>query len=684
MKKFLSAFISACALALSAADPGGYPGFVKAVFTSSFNMTSDIWANAQSRVFVPDEIYATSLATHTTVAFGSYMRMEAGITYQFKGCYDDYVAVKIGDAWVVSKGGECVERTGSFTPSESDWYKIELRVGNNGLYGGLQNSSQYGILWKTSTETEWRRFGTRLSQFKTGLVSDSLEAVSGVSPEVVSARMRENDPTVMDVVYTVWSDKPTVDVRALAFEDGERSFWKVVRPETFVKDADGHETAQNVGDGIAANVEHTLSWKVSSDWKTDLAKVKFEILTREDGVLPLDLITIPSVNGNPEITCSYNAQTDADVLNAMYWYYADGADDLVLDDGYLKTPGGEELVNRATLGNKFVCVQYLVEKMGWTGMSGPLLDFARTATRKTLNFNSSVQNALVKQHDVSGELYAGDRAYCVVDVSGGTNVVTYPVTYLDQVPLAGWGDAYKTTKILLRRIEPGSFVMDVNWNTKKSVTLTKPFYMGVFEVTQKQWELVMGNTPADRKGGTRPVEQVSWYDVRGTRNWPTVRTVAATSFMGRLQAKTGLAFDLPTDAQWEYACRAGTTSDYNNGGGTDADLKVLGRYDGNRSYGKGGYTDAHTTVGSYLPNAWGLYDMHGNVWEWCLDWCADLNSDPASDPEGASSGSFRVLRGGSWCGDGSSARSSNRLGCIYPSYRIDSCGFRLSMTLTDK
>lgn len=228
------------------------------------------------------------------------------------------------------------------------------------------------------------------------------------TPQIIRSQMRANNPTVMDVVYKVTSDKPTVDVRALAFEDGERSFWKVVRPETFVKDADGNETAQNIGDGIAANVEHTLSWKVSSDWKTDLAKVKFEILTREDGVLPLDLITIPSVNGNPEITCSYNAQTDDDVLNAMYWYYADGADDLVLDDGYLKTAGGEDLVNRATLGNKPACVRYIAEKMGYVALTGALLDFARTATRKTLNFNSQSQQIAQKP---SGELYMGNKAY---------------------------------------------------------------------------------------------------------------------------------------------------------------------------------------------------------------------------------------------------------------------------------
>lgn len=171
-----------------------------------------------------------------------------------------------------------------------------------------------------------------------------------------------------------------------------------------------------------------------------------------------------------------------------------------------------------------------------------------------------------------------------------------------------------------------------------------------------------------------------------TYNWPTVTTVDPNSFIGKLQVKTGLNFDLPTEAQWEYACRAGTTSDFNNGGSSDSDIKLLGRCRDNLADGKGGYGE-HTTVGSYFPNAWGLYDMHGNVAEWCLDWHGDINSDPATDWAGASSGSCRVLRGGNWDYDGnyyyyfrSSYRSS-----YYPSdsYYNRFFGFRLSRTLAE-
>ena len=260
--------------------------------------------------------------------------------------------------------------------------------------------------------------------------------------------------------------------------------------------------------------------------------------------------------------------------------------------------------------------------------------------------------------------------YVVVDLSGGTTATSYPVTALVAPPDGGWTDEYKTTKLVLRRIEAGSFRMNGTYN----VTISPPFYMGVFEVTQKQYAFVTGSNPAYYRGDARPVEQVSWNTIRGnssTHNWPSVTTVDAKSFMGKLRAKTGLALDLPTEAQWEYACRAGTTSSYNNGGNTESDLKKLGRY-----YSNGGSSSQHAIVGSYLPNAWGLYDMHGNVWEWCLDWFGSLSS--STDPKGPTSGARRVGRGGSWRYNADGCTSSNRYD-YYPSGADlgDVYGFRL-------
>ena len=244
--------------------------------------------------------------------------------------------------------------------------------------------------------------------------------------------------------------------------------------------------------------------------------------------------------------------------------------------------------------------------------------------------------------------------YCVVDLSEGSAATIYPVTYLVEPPIGGFNrDEYKTTKLVLRRIEPGTYMMQ----NLSNVTLTKPFYIGLFEMTQKQYQLVMGNNPSYYSGDNRPVDAVNYNTLRGSSNgakWPASSVVDSGSFMGKFQVRTGLAFDLPTEAQWEYACRAGTTSSYNNGGNDESDLRELGRYNGNTTDGKGGFT-THTTVGSYEANAWGLYDMHGNMMEWCLDWVGTRSY--GTDPQGPSSGSYRIARSGSWWRDAAGCSS---------------------------
>ena len=272
--------------------------------------------------------------------------------------------------------------------------------------------------------------------------------------------------------------------------------------------------------------------------------------------------------------------------------------------------------------------------------------------------------------------------YCVIDLSAGANASVYPITYLTEPPSGGFNvDAYKTTKLVLRRIEPGSFLMGGQYN----VTLTKPFFCGIFEVTQKQYKLVMGSNPSYFNGEKRPVEKVTYNLIRGSSNgtqWPSSAVVDSSSFMGKLRARTGLDFDLPTEAQWEYACRAGTTSDYNNGGNAESDLKKLGRYKDNQSDGRGTYSSNHTIVGSYTSNAWELYDMHGNVWEWCLDWYNSSLSKNVTDPQGVSSGASRSIRGGSWYNNASSCTSSYRAQGEMSDTHYD-YGFRIFRTLAN-
>ena len=239
--------------------------------------------------------------------------------------------------------------------------------------------------------------------------------------------------------------------------------------------------------------------------------------------------------------------------------------------------------------------------------------------------------------------------YCVIDLSGGSDATRWPVSYLSSVPSGGWTDEYKTTKLILRRIEAGTFIMGGGSSDEsRRVTLTKPFYMGVFEVTQKQWKLVMGSWPGSSpsssygRGDAYPAYYVSYDDIRGPSlgaQWPASSTVDALSFLGKLRTKTGLDFDLPTEAQWEYACRAGTATTYYWGDAMDGTYAWC-------------YNDSGRTthpVGTRTPNAWGLYDMSGNVWEWCRDWYGTLayGTDPKGSASASPSCTARVLRGGS-------------------------------------
>lgn len=263
--------------------------------------------------------------------------------------------------------------------------------------------------------------------------------------------------------------------------------------------------------------------------------------------------------------------------------------------------------------------------------------------------------------------------FYVIDLSGGPDATRWPVSCLAAVPKGGWTDEYKTTKLVLRRIEKGS-ISGINGGISgavSSITIDKPYYIGVFEVTSAQFMLMTGGEGMaswmDITNDARPQAWLSYNLLRGTSAgalYPDSTAVDATSVIGILRAKTGLTtLDLPTETQWEYACRAGTTSDYNNGGSTEADLTTLGRYKGNQNDGRGGFSGDTTTVGSYAPNRWGLYDMHGNVYEWCLEWY--------------SQGRSRAMRGGCFIDDAGHCRSGRSCGVGNASSAFNNSGFRL-------
>ena len=232
-----------------------------------------------------------------------------------------------------------------------------------------------------------------------------------------------------------------------------------------------------------------------------------------------------------------------------------------------------------------------------------------------------------------------DGDYCIIDISGGSSATSFPIWYSNVLPE---GDEFKTTSIVLKKIPAGSFLMC----NQAKVTISKPFFIGVYEVTRRQYQLLEANDAWAKKwwkNGNNPdypANFITYNMIRGTSagaQWPASDAVDPGSIIDILRKKTGIKFDLPTEAQWEYACRAGTTSLYNNGGNSESDLQKLGRY---RGSGRG-----LVTVGSYQPNAWGLYDMHGNVFEWCLDW-GPWPLANSVDPVGRPNGSNRCLRGG--------------------------------------
>jgi formylglycine-generating enzyme required for sulfatase activity len=193
------------------------------------------------------------------------------------------------------------------------------------------------------------------------------------------------------------------------------------------------------------------------------------------------------------------------------------------------------------------------------------------------------------------------------------------------------------------------------------VTISKPFYLGRYEVTQERYQQVVGAASAFSKGQNLAVEDVSWD--------------GAEEFFRKASEKTDLMARLPTEAEWEYACRAGTTTRFCSGD-AESDLESVAWNAAN----SGGQTHA---VGQKKPNAWGLYDMHGNVWEWTQDSYEPYKAGAATDPQGPAQGGERVLRGGSWKDSPWHCRSAIRL-WNPPDLRLDYIGFRVAADVPPK
>lgn len=227
---------------------------------------------------------------------------------------------------------------------------------------------------------------------------------------------------------------------------------------------------------------------------------------------------------------------------------------------------------------------------------------------------------------------------------------------------------------VMRWIVPGRFLMGAGPGepegfydeTRHPVTLTRGYWLAETACTQALWQAVMGENPARFNGEPQcPVEQVSW---EGCQRFVTAINAHLTS---------GPQLRLPTEAEWEYACRAGSQGPFSWG---DTLTTAQANYDGNHPYPggeKGEYRERTVPVLSFEPNAWGLYQMHGNVWEWCSDWLGNYPAEPVIDPAGPGEGHRRVLRGGGWVSGGRSLRSAFRFASP-PDYRGDFIGLRLA------
>lgn len=282
------------------------------------------------------------------------------------------------------------------------------------------------------------------------------------------------------------------------------------------------------------------------------------------------------------------------------------------------------------------------------------------------NIPMGAQTSMSANFSEGAAFYVAIQAYNGIQSSGYSNIEHFiisstPSTYTNRLGMTFILLPAGTFTMGSPSSEPGQYRDE---GPQHQVTLTQPFYIQQTEVTQAQWEAVMGSNPSYFSGcPTCPVEEVSWNDVQ--------------TFIGYMNARGEGTYNLPTEAQWEYAARAGSTTAFYNGeitetgSGYDPNLNAIGWY----AYNSGSKTHS---VGQKAPNAWGLYDMSGNVWEWCWDWYSSsyYDSSPSTDPAGPSSGLNRVIRGGGWYYEARRCRSAYR-NDYGPGSRYHGIGFRL-------
>ena len=319
-------------------------------------------------------------------------------------------------------------------------------------------------------------------------------------------------------------------------------------------------------------------------------------------------------------------------------------------------------LNCATSGVATVEGEIYDENDNYLVGGGPWNCDAHAGTIENVSAGSNRKIVILGKDSSGNVTHRGEKSGIDVTAGQTTNAGTIEV---DQMI-----DYINSLDMTFKFISAGTFTMGSPTDelgreteeTQHEVTLTQSFYMQSTEVTQTQWVAVMGSNPSYFSGCSDcPVEWVSWDDVQ--------------TFITELNTWGEGTYRLPTEAEWEYSARAGTTTAFANGDITvtdcsyDPNLDVMGWYCYNSN-------DSTQSIAQKNPNAWGLYDMHGNVWEWCQDWYGTYPSSSVTDPTGPTSGSRRVIRGGSWIHNAYTCRSSHRAP-DNPDYRDKHLGFRL-------
>lgn len=354
----------------------GVPGLQRVTFTGSAYDTSHIALGAEPIVTIDGEgMYDSNIDANTTYAYAGYMYFKANETYTFRAYFDDYSSVMVDNKIVVAKNGStCKEGTGSISFVSAGWRKVDFRVSNSGGNGGLVSVAGYqGVWYQTDKDATWRK----IADDGSGTLLRTGPDYCGVV--ILKAAMRPSNPTIMDVVYKVVSHKETVKVRALAYQDGNRSFANAIPVLTF---ADGTEA--NIGDNIPANKELTISWQVAADWSADLEKVRFEVMVMDDELLPLHFVTIPKTPNHAAIKYSDTVLTATPILNALFWLYASQTEGLTLTNGRLNY-NGTELANGTNIPDPAATVGVLYGMMGYSVLSGEDLNYVNAAARISLS-----------------------------------------------------------------------------------------------------------------------------------------------------------------------------------------------------------------------------------------------------------------------------------------------------------